>query len=456
VAGCLCDRREIQFVIFRSKMTYPDAIQFLYDLRWFGTKLGLTNTFKLAALAGNPQHDLRFIHVAGTNGKGSTCAMLESIYRAAGLRVGLFTSPHLVSFGERMQVNRQCISEPEVVRLVGQLKPLLSQFSPDEHPTFFEVITVIALRYFCEKKCDLVVWETGLGGRLDSTNIVNPLVSVITNVDYDHQEWLGENLSSIAFEKAGIIKPGIPVVTAADKPEALEVIKSTARERHSPLITVSAASLGEPPLDTVQLPLAGRHQRFNAALAVAVVQALQSIIPVSSQTVIEGLSRVNWLGRLQIVTRASGQKILLDGAHNLSGAESLKLALEEYFPAITPALVLGVLADKDWLGICRALAPLGRRIILVPVASERTASPAQLEQACREANPESEMTLCQNLADAFRCLAEEPFVLVTGSLYLIGEALEILGNSPPRQERALNEWSASSSGPEDKKRAERV
>src|SRR5689334_10729339 len=145
-------------------MTYSEAIQFLYSLRWFGTKLGLTNTVKLAELAGNPQHQLRFIHVAGTNGKGSTCAMLESIYRSAGLRVGLFTSPHLVAFGERIQVNREVIPEAEVVRLVSQLRPMLATFFTDEHPTFFEVVTVMALRYFAEQKCDLVIWETGLGG----------------------------------------------------------------------------------------------------------------------------------------------------------------------------------------------------------------------------------------------------------------------------------------------------
>src|SRR5258707_6305972 len=191
-------------------MTYDEAIKFLYSLRMFGTKLGLENTFKLAALAGNPEEKLRFIHVAGTNGKGSTCAMLESIYRSAGLRVGLFTSPHLVSFGERIQVDRQPIGKNEVIRLVVQLKPVLAQFPAEEHPTFFEVVTVMALLYFSGKKCDLVIWETGLGGRLDATNIVLPLASVITNVSYDHQQWLGEKLASITFEKAGIIKPGIP------------------------------------------------------------------------------------------------------------------------------------------------------------------------------------------------------------------------------------------------------
>ncbi len=195
-------------------MTYSEAVQFLYDLRLFGAKFGLENTFKLAALAGNPQSRLRFIHVAGTNGKGSTCAMLESIYRAAGLRVGLFTSPHLVSFRERIQVNRRLIGEDEVVRLVEDLQPSFKQFPDGHHPTFFEVVTVMALKYFAEQKCDLVIWETGLGGRLDATNIVTPLASVITNIAFDHEQWLGDTLEKIAAEKAGIIKPGVPVVTA--------------------------------------------------------------------------------------------------------------------------------------------------------------------------------------------------------------------------------------------------
>src|SRR5882724_2496239 len=217
-----------------TPMTYKAAIQYLYSLRLFGTKLGLENTFKLAAAAGNPQVALRFIHVAGTNGKGSTCAMLESIYRAAGLRVGLFTSPHLVAFGERIQVNRQPVSEGDVVRLLSELQALLNTFPAEAHPTFFEVITIIALRYFVEQKCELVIWETGLGGRLDATNIVTPLASVITSIALDHEQWLGDSLDKIASEKAGIIKPGVPVITSATPGHGLERITAVARQRKAP------------------------------------------------------------------------------------------------------------------------------------------------------------------------------------------------------------------------------
>src|ERR1041384_1854535 len=193
-------------------MSYQQAIEYLYSLRLFGTKLGLENTFRLAELAGNPQQRLRFIHVAGTNGKGSTCAMLESVYRAAGFKTGLFTSPHLINFCERIEVNRVPVSEEEVVRLVAEMQPLLAQFSAESHPTFFEVVTIMALKYFAEQQCEIVIWETGLGGRLDATNIVTPLASVITNIQRDHEQWLGHTLAKIAFEKAGIIKPGIPVI----------------------------------------------------------------------------------------------------------------------------------------------------------------------------------------------------------------------------------------------------
>ena len=432
-------------------MTYSEAIQFLYDLRLFGAKFGLENTFKLAALAGNPQDRLRFIHVAGTNGKGSTCAMLESIYRAAGLRVGLFTSPHLVSFRERIQVNRQLISEAEVVRLVGELQPLLKQFPADHHPTFFEVVTVMALKFFAEQKCDLVIWETGLGGRLDATNIVVPLAAVITNIALDHQQWLGDTLEKIAAEKAGIIKPGVPVITAADEPEALAVIEKMAGEKSAPLIKVGQASSLSPSEETKKSetgkmpvpPLPGEHQRLNAALALATVGALQSKIFVNHAAIRTGLETVNWPGRLQLVTRPSGQKILLDGAHNVAGARVLRQALEKHFGGTGRTLVLGVLQDKDWRHICETLAPLAARILTVPVSSERTADARELAAACRAVNSTAEIVACDSLREALGKIVSDDFVVVTGSLYLVGEALESFGLSPATSdERALNEWGA--------------
>ncbi|HEU6448451.1 MAG TPA: folylpolyglutamate synthase/dihydrofolate synthase family protein [Verrucomicrobiae bacterium] len=420
-------------------MTYAEAVQFLYGLRLFGAKFGLENTFKLAALAGNPQNHLRFIHVAGTNGKGSTCAMLESIYRVAGLRVGLFTSPHLVSFRERIQINRQLISENDVVRLVEELQPLLKQFPENHHPTFFEVVTVIALKFFAEQKCNLVIWETGLGGRLDATNIVTPLASVITNIALDHQQWLGDSLEKIATEKAGIIKNKIPVVTAVDEPEALMAIEKVVREKNAPLIRIQNLRS-----EDLELSLLGEHQKQNAALAIATVEILRRQIPVSPKQIETGLQNVNWPGRLQLIEK-NGQKILLDGAHNVAGAKALRETIEKKFPAeANRALVLGVLQDKDWQRICEVVAPLAETICAVPVLSERSADPQNFLKACRQANPTAKIFAEKSLADALKKLRDEKFVVVTGSLYLIGEALEVLNYFPLSPgEQGLNEWTAT-------------
>jgi len=439
-------RRKWQRLLTSAKLSvvnYPEAIQFLYDLNLFGAKFGLENTFKLAALAGNPQEELRFIHVAGTNGKGSTCAMLESIYRAAGLRTGLFTSPHLVSFRERIQVNRQLISENDVVRLVEGVLPLLKQFSEDHHPTFFEVVTVMALKFFAEQKCDLVIWETGLGGRLDATNIVTPLGSIITNIGIEHSEWLGDTYEKIAAEKAGIIKPNVPVVTAARPGEGLEVIASVAQEKRAPLTVVDEAQVHCPLLDAVELPLHGAHQKLNAATAVATVRVLDRLLPVSDELLRRGLLAVDWPGRMQRVTTGAGQVVLLDGAHNPASADALRAALLAEFPDARPAIIFGVFRDKDSASMCHSLAPLAGRLLLTPVQSERTEDPARLVTACREANPRAPLEVCASLARAVEKAAREPFVVVTGSLYLVGEALELLGLSPAASgERALNEWTA--------------
>ena len=428
-------------------MTYSDAIQFLYSLRWFGAKFGLTNSLKLAELAGSPQHQLRFIHVAGTNGKGSTCAMLESVYRAAGLRVGLFTSPHLVSFAERIQVNRRLISEADIVRLTTRLQSLLQQFATEDHPTFFEVVTVMALRYFVDQGCDLVIWETGLGGRLDATNIVTPLVSIITNIQFDHQKYLGETLASIAGEKAGIIKPAIPVVTGTAEPEALAVIQSVAHEKSASLMVVPAAEINQPPLDNLALPLLGDHQKMNAAVALAAVRTLADQLPISNEIMRAGLGGFQWPGRLQLVSLPAGRKLLLDGAHNIGGAQTLAAAITKYFPREEPTLILGILRDKDWPAMCQVLAPLARRILLVPVHSERTAEPHGLAEVCQRANPTAQVSEFSSLDAAWPAAAGDSFITIAGSLYLVGEAMELLQLLPRTNglERRLNEWSA----PED-------
>jgi dihydrofolate synthase / folylpolyglutamate synthase len=418
-------------------MNYPEAIQFLYGLRMFGAKFGLENTRQLAALAGNPQEQLRFIHVAGTNGKGSSCAILESIYRVAGFRVGLFTSPHLVSFRERIQVNRELISEADVVQLVSEMRPRLATFPAAYHPTFFEVITVMALTYFARQNCDLVIWETGLGGRLDATNIVNPLVSVITNIGLDHQQWLGNTLAEIAAEKAGIIKPGIPVVTATEEPEALPVVETTAQEYGSLIRKVS----GRDAARITHQGLAGEHQRLNAALALATVELMQSNIPVTEAQIQAGLAKVSWPGRFQIIQRPGGRTLVLDGAHNPAGVAALAAAIQAHFPDTKPTFIVGMLADKDWRPMCGQLAQLASRVVTVPVGSNRTALAEDLAMACREQLPQA-TEVGASLSEALSKTENDSLVVIAGSLYLVGEALELLGLSPAgsASERGLNEW----------------
>ena len=355
-------------------MTYDEAIAHLRSLQLHGFQPGLGTTRRLAALAGDPQERLRFIHVAGTNGKGSTCALLESVYRKAGLKVGLYTSPHLVRFGERIQIGRVPIADADLARHVAELKTLADTMTP----TFFEFTTVLALRYLAEQRVDLVIWETGLGGRLDATNIVTPLASVITNVAFDHQRILGDTIAAIASEKAGIIKPGVPVVTAAADPDALAIIVHKAKELDAPVIT-----LGEPEIARfkAEIPLLGRHQRANAALAAATVRLLRFVLPVDDTQLLEGLAEVSWPGRLQVVRRGA-QTLVLDGAHNPAGIAALRTALAEGFPGKRPTLVLGMLADKDWRSMAADLVPLASRVVTAPVGSERTVTAEDLRAAC--------------------------------------------------------------------------
>jgi dihydrofolate synthase/folylpolyglutamate synthase len=349
----------------------------------------------------------------------------------------LFTSPHLVSFRERIQINRKLISENDVARLVSEIQESLKFFPAGTHPTFFEVVTLLALKFFEEQKCDLVIWETGLGGRLDATNIVTPLASVITNIAFDHEQWLGDTLEKIAAEKAGIIKPGIPVVTSVKNPEALAAIEKIARKKNAPLTKIQKSEVRSQKSEA----LLGEHQKINAALAAATVRVLQKEISVTEKQIEIGLQNINWPGRLQLVENPAGQKFLLDGAHNVAGAKALHKALEKNFPAKKRTLILGILQDKNWREICETLSPLAEKIFFVPVASQRTACPNELAEVCRAKNPGAEVFAEASLAEAMKKTGDEKFVVITGSLYLIGEALELLGVlTADKNERGLNEW----------------
>ncbi len=418
-------------------MSYGEAIEYLRGLGLYGARLGLENAIRLAHFAGDPHKNLRFIHVAGTNGKGSTCAMLESIYRHAGLKVGLFTSPHLVSFSERMQIDRVPIGRAEVADLVCRLRDWISQGwnSPTapadlEHPpTFFEAVTIMALVYFAEQRCDLVIWETGLGGRLDATNIVTPMASVVTNVQWDHQEWLGATLKEIAFEKAGIIKDRVPVFTATSEQEALDVIRRVAFEKNAPLTEVNERELPRLGLDAISLPLAGAHQQLNAALAISVVLGLEACLPVSRTILFESLARVVWRGRFEVFERPDGGTLVVDGAHNPGGAAAFCEALRARYPLGDVCLIFGVFADKDWRSMIRSFAALPHRVVLVPIQSERSARTEDLKSVWSEVNPDANIQLVTGLREALEVTSNEPLTVVVGSLYLAGECIGLLSGS---------------------------
>lgn len=435
-------------------MTYPEAIEYLYSLQIFGIKLGLENVEHLLARVGNPHRSLRFIHIAGTNGKGSVAAMLASICQSAGLRTGLYTSPHLVSFCERIQVHRETIAEEDVVRWVERLRPeveAMGRESEARHPTFFEVVTAMALLHFQRERADIVIWETGMGGRLDATNVVTPLVSVITNIHWDHQAYLGNTLEDIAREKAGIIKPRVPVVSATGEIEAAEVIEETCEQLQAPLIRVGhevhvrqvSEDLHSQHIvlhgyrhdhGELDLPLLGSHQAINAATAVAAIEA--ACPDISTDHVREGLRRTRWAGRFQLVESAH-PPVLLDGAHNIASAVALKATLCRHFAGRRIILVLGILADKNFAVMCAELAPLAEAILLVRVKNARTAQPDELARVCRGINPRAIIECApafSSAQDRARQLAgHDPrsLIVVTGSLFLVGEAMESVA-SPAR------------------------
>jgi dihydrofolate synthase/folylpolyglutamate synthase len=302
----------------------------------------------------------------------------------------------------------------------------------------------MAMLHFVEKKCELVIWETGLGGRLDATNIVHPLASVITNIDLDHQQWLGDTIEQIASEKAGIIKRGVPVITAASPDKGLPIIAGIAREHKAPLRIVDCKAAEATPGGSLKLSLAGSFQRINAALALATVDVLQGSIKVPNEARVTGLATVQWPGRMQRLITAAGQEVLIDGAHNPGGIEVLRAEIQRHFREEKPTIIFGVLRDKDYTTMTRRLAPLAGRLVLTPVKSERSLGPEELLPVAQAAGGEIAVTTCSSLADALQQTAEDARLVICGSLYLVGEAMELLSLSavPAQDERGLNEWNA--------------
>lgn len=428
------------------------AIRFLQELQLFGARPGLRNTRRLAELAGHPEHDLRFLHVAGTNGKGSVAALLADVYQASGLKVGLFTSPHLIRFNERIQINRRSIDDEAFVALVREFRhhlkvgadrgwwPDIDGAAPGSaggHPTFFEVATVLAARHFANEKCDLVIWETGLGGRLDATNIVTPVASVITNVSVEHSSWLGHRVEQVAAEKSGIIKPGVPVFAGTTDPAVLRVLREVAGSRNAPFFTVdeTTARRVDPNSRLAKVPFLRR----NAALALTVVDGLQKTFPVNDTQLNAGLAAFHWPGRLH-EARFGDRTLIIDGAHNPAGAAALVEALSALYPGQLFRGVVGMLKDKNQAGYFRELAPLLAGCSLVPIEGPRGLPVDQLAAIAKAAAPGIAFNTFASLSDALAQPTDGTPTLVTGSLYLVGEALALLEPPATGSQAALNDW----------------
>ncbi len=432
-------------------MTYSDAIAYLYDLQRFGVKLGLENIERLLAALGDPHRRFPSILVGGTNGKGSTAAFLASILQAADYRVGLYTSPHLLDFTERIRVDGHDIRRPDVASLTGELRALVATLFPTpgtphaaprapSHPTFFEVTTALTFSHFLRSSVDYAVVEVGLGGRFDATNVLDPQVAIITNIALEHQEHLGRTLGAIAAEKAGIVKAGGHTVTATDAPEALSTIAEACQARGASLLDVHAScdwqvrdadrtgqrfllSQAGHASGEYAIHLLGRHQVVNAVTAIAAARLLRdrgAVIP--EDAIREGLRRTRWPGRLQCLP--GRPLIILDAAHNPAGARALRVFLEDQRLAGRLTLVFGVLQDKDWISMLQELGPLSKQIILTRPESERAADPRGLVEAERFC---PKLEILDDVEEAIilaRAVTDpDEVIVVTGSLFVISAAL---------------------------------
>ena len=367
-------------------MNYDEAMQYIHAVQWAGHKPGLSRTRTLLAALGDPHRQLKFIHVAGTNGKGSTAAMLAACLQAAGYRVGLYTSPFINRFNERIQVDGEQIPDRALVQLVEQVKPAADAMA--DVPTEFEIITALGMLWFAQQRCDIVVLEVGLGGTLDSTNVIDPPeCAVITALGMDHVRELGPTLAEIASAKAGIIKPGSPVVSYGGAPEADAVIARAAARQNAPLTVVDFAKLNVrggdldgvnfdfDGLENIRLPLIGSYQPKNAAVAITALRVLRQRgwnIPESA--IRQGLEQVSWPGRFELLRHSPA--FLLDGSHNAHGMRATVQSLRDRFPGQKFVFLLSIMADKDVDEMLELLLPLAKRFVTVAAHTPR-AMPAQ-------------------------------------------------------------------------------
>ncbi len=426
-------------------MDFNQTVDFLFGLQKFGTKLGLENTRRLLGILGHPENGRKFLHVTGTNGKGSVSSLCASALKEAGYRTGLYTSPHLVSFTERMRLGGDEISREEVVALADRLRRLLEKHAPEMKPTFFEFTTAMAFDYFRDAGAEAVVLEVGMGGRLDSTNVVVPECAVITNVEMEHREYLGDTIDEIAREKAGIIKAGVPLVTAERKPEVIDYLKGVCREKEAPVFIIDK-DYGYRFLDYhwkdgaviqgfdwwgpggeikgLTLPLAGEHQLENAAAAACALSVIsQNGMNLPEEALRKGFAEVKWEGRLETVSRHP--LVVLDGAHNTDSAKRLAGAIRKYYSGRYKRLILvmGVLADKDFREMADFLMAPADKIILTQADYGRAVPASELAEKIGGGR---EVEVCPDVPGALKkALSEagpDDMVLITGSLYVVGEA----------------------------------
>ena len=391
-------------------MNYHQCLRYLEKREKFGIKLGLANIKRLLKKIGSPEKNLRIIHVAGTNGKGSVCAMISSMLFEAGYKVGMYTSPHLVSINERFKINGKNISNRDFAKYLS-----MTVQSVDTQ-TYFEITTAMAFLYFKEQNIDFAVIEVGMGGRLDSTNVAIPIISIITNIALEHTQYLGVTIRKIAYEKAGIIKNNIPVVTGA-KGDALKVIKSIAEKRNSPLLAVKKFEV--PPLG-----LQGKFQMKNAAIAVAAINVLKGRgnLKISKAEIKNGLNKTKWDGRMQFI----GKNLLLDCAHNPDGmaafAKEAKLLKKRFNRLI---IIIGIMKDKDIGEMANEICNFADKIIITKVKGDRAAEPKWIAKFFKKHGREFEIK--KNVYGAFwyskSIAGKNDLIVVTGSCYLIGEFL---------------------------------
>lgn len=402
-------------------MNYREALAWLYGTQRFGIKLGLENAARLFDALKISHSRGRVVHVAGTNGKGSVCAMAAAICQAQGHRTGLFTSPHLITYRERIRVNGEMISETDAAEGLSVIRELVRSWEP--HPTFFEITTALALRHFQQQQCEVVILETGLGGRLDATNVITPAVSALTPIGLDHQDWLGDTIEQIAGEKAGIIKPRVPVVSAEQSAAAESVIRARATECDAPLQFVSER------VSDARLRLAGIHQQRNAALAIAALRAAD--ITVAPDAIARGLAAVDWPARFQ----RFDERLVIDGAHNPAGARVLVQTWKQNFGDQRATIVAGMLRDKNAADIWQVLRAVADRVLLPRFQSERAMLPDELAVAIRRIAPELPVECFHSVDEAIEAARKRSApILVTGSLHFAGEVLATLRGEPAAYE----------------------